>query len=396
MSKLYSDEELLLHLVEFGNELGRTPSIRDMNKAKDRPSGALYWYRFGSWNNAVAKVGLNPRNRYNEKELIGRLQRLSKELGHTPRRIDINNSGYCPNIDTYERHFGSYEKAIIEAGLVPCRPYVQITDEELMEYLKEAISKLNHVPSTHELSWMKSYPNPSTYIERFGSWKDALKKAGFEKSRKFISDEKLLQDLKDAAKELNHTPTYWEMDAMKKYSNPRTIADRFGSWENSIKKAGLEPVRKGYSERELFSHIRRLKNRLGRLPTSGEMLNGGPSPDTYKNHFGSWKKAKQSFEEHELSVEIKPIVMESKPRIMEDIKKEELNYLTLRQIMFNLVDRGISDGFETDLPKTERLKYMKFVSKNFETLCDRMKLRTAKSVELDHKENGDVYTLKLI
>lgn len=386
---MYSDEELLSHIIELGTELGRTPSIRDMNKAKDRPSGSLYWYRFGSWNNAVAKVRLETRNRYEKKELIEKLQRLSKELCHTPRRIDINSSDYCPNIDTYERHFESYEKAIIEAGLVPCRPYVQITDEELIDKLKEAISRLNHVPSMHELSWMKSYPNPSTYVERFGSWEDALKRAGFEKSRKFISDKKLLQDLKDATKELNHTPTYWEMDAMKKYSNPRTIADRFGSWGNSIKKTGLEPVRKGYSEKELFNQMRRLKNKIGRLPTFVEMLSDGPSPYTYKNHFGSWKKAKQAFEEHEL-------LMESKPRVMENVKKEGLNYLTLRQIMFNLVDHGISDEFETGLPKAESLKHMKFVSKNFEALCDRMKLKTAKAVKLDHKENEDVYTLKLV
>jgi hypothetical protein len=396
MSRLYSDEELLSHIVELGAELDRTPGIRDMDRAKDRPSGALYAYRFGSWNNAVAKAGLDPRNRYNEKELIGKLQRLSKELGHTPRRIDINSSDYCPNIDTYERHFGSYEKTIIEAGLVPCRPYVQITDEELIDDLKEVVSDLNHVPRMRELSWMKSYPNPSTYIERFGSWENALKKAGFEKSRKFISDEKLLQDLKDATKELKHTPTYWEMDALKKYSNPRTIADRFGSWGNSIKKAGLELFRRGYSDDELFSHMARLKTKLGRLPTSAEMLADGPSPITYKNHFGSWKKAKKVFEEYELSVKSKPIVIEDKPTVMEDIKKEELNYLTLRQIMFNLVDRRTSDGFETGLPKAESLKYMKFVSKNFEALCDRMKLKTTKSVKLDHKENEDVYTLKLV
>jgi len=389
MNRVYSDNELLSHIAELGNELGRTPSIRDMNKAKDRPSGALYWYRFGSWNNAVAKAGLETRNRYEKKELIEKLQRLSKELDHTPRRIDINSSDHCPNVDTYERQFGSYEKAIIEAGLTPCRPCVQITDEELIKELKDAASTLNHAPSISELSWMKRYPNPSTYVERFGSWKDALKKAGFEKTTKFISDEKLLQDLRNATKELNHTPTYWEMDAMKKYSNPRTIADRFGSWGNSIKKAGLEPVRKGYSDDELFSHMRRLKNRLGRLPTSGEMLNDGPSPDTYKNHFGSWKKAKQAFGEHGLSVE-------SKPRVMEGIKKEELNYITLRQIMFNLVDRGISDASETGLPKAESLKYMEFVSKNFEALCDRMKLKATKSVELDHKEKKDVYTLKLV
>lgn len=389
MAKLYSDEELLTHIAELGSELGRTPGIRDMNKAEGRPSGALYAYRFGSWNNAVAKVGLDPRNRYSEKELIDKLQRLSKELEHTPRRMDINECDYCPNIDTYERHFGSYEKAIIEAGLTPCKPGIQITDEELIEKLKEAANSFGHMPSMTELTWAKIYPNPSTYADRFGSWKNALKKAGFEKSKKFISDEKLLQDLRDAAKELKHTPTYWEMDALKKYSNPRTIAGRFGSWGSSIKKAGLEPIRRGYSKEELFEHMKRLKSSFGQLPTFGEMLADGPSPYTYKNHFGSWEKAKQAFEEYEL-------LAESKPRIMGDYKKEGLNYLVLRQIIFNLVDSGTAKESGIDVSTNERLKHMKFVSENFEALCNRMKLNTNKSIKLDYEKKEEMYVLKLI
>lgn len=390
MNRVYSDNELLSHITELENELGRTPSIKDMNNAKSRPSGTLYRYRFGSWNNAVAKAGLDPRNRYNEKELIEKLQRLSKELGHTPRRIDINDSAFCPNVDTYERHFESYEKAIIEAGLNPCRPCVQITDEELIEELKDAASTLNRAPSMSEMIRMKSYSHPSTYMERFGSWKDALKKAGFEKTTKLISDEKLLQDLRDAAKELEHTPTYWEMDEMKKYSNPRTIADRFGSWKNSIKKAGLEPFRRGYSDDELFDHMTELKTKLGHLPTFKEMLDSdGPSPITYKNHFGSWKKAKQTFEEHVQSIE-------SKSKVIEECKKKGLNYFILREIVFNLIDKGISNEFETRLPRNESQKHMEFISENFVALCDRMKLKTTKSVKFNYDSREDIYTLKLI
>jgi len=364
------------------------PSLRDMNKANDRPSSGTYTYRFGSWNNAVAKSGLIPRNRYGEKELIDRLQSLYKELGHTPRRIDINECVYCPNIDTYERHFGSYETAITKAGMTPCKPGIQITNEELIESLREATSILNHVPTLSELVRMRRYSNPSTYIERFGTWRNALKKAGFEKSRKFISDEKLLQDLRDAAKELGHTPIYDEMAKMKKYSHPRSIANRFGSWENSIKKAGLELSRRGYSNSELLDYMMRLKNKLQHIPTSIEMMSSdGPSPITYANHFGSWKKAKKAFEEYEQLV---------RSRIVEDCKNNGLNYIVLREIVFKLVDSGISKESEIGLSGDGRLKHMKFVSENFEVLCDRMKLKTTKPVKLDYEKKEEIYVLKLI
>jgi hypothetical protein len=62
MSKIYTDQELLFHIIELKDELNRVPGIRDMNKAEQRPSGALYRYRFGSWNDAVRKAGFTPRS----------------------------------------------------------------------------------------------------------------------------------------------------------------------------------------------------------------------------------------------------------------------------------------------------------------------------------------------
>lgn len=240
MSKLYSDKQLITHIVELKNELGRVPGKRDMDKATGRPSGAIYQYRFGSWNKAIKKANMKTRNRYEQDELIEKLQELSKELGHTPRRIEINSSDYCPYVETYAERFGSYEEAIRAAGLTPSIPYVQITDEELLEGLREAVSKLKRGPTMREFFSMKKYPNPSTYVERFGSWGNALEMVGSEITGNRFPDEKLLQDLRDVASILGHTPSYWEMNAMKEYSNPRTIVDRFGPWSKSVAKAGLE------------------------------------------------------------------------------------------------------------------------------------------------------------
>lgn len=293
MRQLYSDEELLMHVVELGNELGKVPSIKDMNKAEQRPSGALYLYRFGSWNAALDKVGMKPRKHwYTDGELIVALQKLAERLGRAPRRIEINRAEDSPILDTYERRFGSYEDALVKAGLEPASPYIQITDEELIKKLNDLTRVLGHVPSYSEIAKEKNYPHPSTYQDRFGSWTEAIKKAGLERSRKFYSDDELILELKKLAKELGHTPAYLEMTELKDYANPRTYVDRFGSWRKAVEKAGLIPVKRGYSNEELFKYMMELKKKLGRMPHYIEMLSveGCPSSGTYQNHFGSWKK----------------------------------------------------------------------------------------------------------
>ncbi len=51
----YTDEELLAQLVALAHELGRTPTYREV-----RPDGSTYTARFGSYNNAVLSAGLAP------------------------------------------------------------------------------------------------------------------------------------------------------------------------------------------------------------------------------------------------------------------------------------------------------------------------------------------------
>lgn len=391
MNKIYSDAELLSHIVELENELGRVPSIRDMNKAEQCPSGALYRYRFGSWNNAIRKVGLVAReHKYTDEGLIEALRKLDKRLMHTPRRIDIDEAEDCPVLGTYEDHFGSYESALLKAGLKPSSPYIKITDEELIEKLTDLSRVLGHVPTTREMAEGRDCPNPSTYQERFGSWKEALKRAGLDRSSKLISDDTLVLYLRKLAEDLGRTPTYWEMAELENYPHPRTYYDRFGSWEAAIKKAGLPPVKRGYSEEELLKHMAELTDKLGHPPTYKEMwkAEGYPSPATYANHFGSWRKSKSAFQK---SIELPKRQL----TILDDCRKHGLDYMAIRDIVFRLVDRGSVDEIEVQLSQDEGLKYMEFVMNNFEALCKRAGLATPyKNIKLERDSRTDVYNLK--
>ena len=55
-ARRYTDDDLLGHLLRRAEELGRTPTMRD----KGIPDGWTYRARFGSFNNAVLLAGLVP------------------------------------------------------------------------------------------------------------------------------------------------------------------------------------------------------------------------------------------------------------------------------------------------------------------------------------------------
>jgi hypothetical protein len=83
-------EELLLQLRALGDELGRTPTGRDLDEHRDRmPSKSLYWHSFGSLSNALRAAGFDvpARDERVERALV-QGERLARRLGRLPRLAD--------------------------------------------------------------------------------------------------------------------------------------------------------------------------------------------------------------------------------------------------------------------------------------------------------------------
>lgn len=57
--KKFTDGELDYHLIRFFVENGRPPSLKDFTNNSEYPSFATYQRRFGSWANALERVGLD-------------------------------------------------------------------------------------------------------------------------------------------------------------------------------------------------------------------------------------------------------------------------------------------------------------------------------------------------
>jgi Homing endonuclease associated repeat len=83
-------DELLLQLRRLGDELGRTPTGKDLDARRAAlPSKSLYWHTFGSFSNALRAAGFDVPHRDERRERALRQgERLAAELGRPPRFAD--------------------------------------------------------------------------------------------------------------------------------------------------------------------------------------------------------------------------------------------------------------------------------------------------------------------
>ncbi len=114
-----------------------------------------------------------------------------------------------------------------------------------------------------------------------------------------VSDDLLIEDLVAVAKKLNkNSITHDEYNREGKYSSS-TYLRRFGSWFNALEKAGLQKTRTpaNIPEEDLFRNIEEVWKKLGRQPRYQEIKTplSKYSAGTYENRFGTWRKALEKF-----------------------------------------------------------------------------------------------------
>ena len=116
--KRYGDEELLQELQACAERLGRSPTMREFaDDPETRVHPQTVIEHFGSWNAAKREAGLVPRRFATREELLGVLRDLGEELGRTPTARDLEERrGRLPSKSLYWHTFGSLTTALREAG----------------------------------------------------------------------------------------------------------------------------------------------------------------------------------------------------------------------------------------------------------------------------------------
>jgi hypothetical protein len=190
--------DLLAELERLNEELERTPTVEDMWE-KGRFGSATYRTAFGSWNDAIreADLDVNVRSDIPERELLGEIQSLADDLSRTPEGRDMDQHGQFDST-TYNSRFGSWNEALKRVGFEPIRR-TDIPESELIDEIQRLADTLNRPPTRDEMEHRGEFSS-STYRHRFETWTDALIEAGFAPHKALNPD--YLDHRVDSAQEL--------------------------------------------------------------------------------------------------------------------------------------------------------------------------------------------------
>ncbi|QLH78274.1 HNH endonuclease [Halosimplex rubrum] len=297
--KLYSNDELLNRLRKFAEKLGRPPSQSEMDDSGPHAS-KTYGNRFGSWNNALQAAGLqtgtndpNGRPVTPEEDLLTDLKSVADIVGGTPSEREYSTHGEY-SVKTYCKRFGGWNSALRAAGFEP-NVEMNLSQGKLLTALQGFAEKLGRPPTTDEMDRSGPYTSNS-YKRAFGTWNRALRQAGLEVHSVWdVSEEDLISELNSLAEELGHVPRKDEMRNQGKWS-AAVYQERFGSWNEALRAAGFEPNQRWRIPREeLLAELRAVADDLGHPPTTTEINEHGKfTIDPYQREFGTWRTALQA------------------------------------------------------------------------------------------------------
>lgn len=164
-----TNEELLEEIRQVGGD--SAPEMSDMESdGQFWPS--IYQRRFGSWNTALKAAGYTPNDHYTEDELLDEMRRLSGNEPPTMSEMDSNGKF---SVGPYKNRFGSWNEAVRAAGYSP-NIEQNVSDWRLLTALREAADDNGVAPPQESAS--ETGFTASTYKDRFGSWWRAVVQAG--------------------------------------------------------------------------------------------------------------------------------------------------------------------------------------------------------------------------
>jgi hypothetical protein len=135
--KRYTDEQIVADIAACAERLGRSPTMREFAADPEttvHPQTVIE--HFGSWNAAKRAAGLVPRRFATREELLGLLRGLGDELGRTPTARDIDeHRGRLPSKSLYWHTFGSLTNALREAGFD-----VPVGEERLERAIEQGVA----------------------------------------------------------------------------------------------------------------------------------------------------------------------------------------------------------------------------------------------------------------
>lgn len=235
-----AEENLIAEIHYLYTVLGEIPTSGQMNdrgKYSDKP----YYNKFGSWSNAIGQAGYPSPSSESDVPVISlfnEIHRLKNQYDGIPTAEDMKEHGvYDP--EKYLKIFINWEHAIQKSDVrTDGRRNKRVPVKDLIAEIGRLYRKNNRVPVIDDMEEDGRF-SITPYRNSFSSWNKAIKIAGFEpKKPASISDGELIAELQRINHEIYDELISSHMSEYGKYSTT-TYIDRFGSWEQAVQAADI-------------------------------------------------------------------------------------------------------------------------------------------------------------
>ena len=175
---------------------------------------------------------------YSDDEILGEMQRVSSELGNTPLTRRAFSERSKVHDSTVRRRFGGWRNALRAAGLEDQWAGSHghgVSPEILLAEIRRVASLLNTDSLTKKDFNANSEYHAGAALSRFGSWANAIRKAGLKQSKlaRRYSDEECFENLLEVWKHYGRPPKYREMGEAPSVIRGKAYL-RFGSWSEAL------------------------------------------------------------------------------------------------------------------------------------------------------------------
>lgn len=178
------DADFIRDIQRVSAELGQSTITTQDYEKRGKYSFSAISRRFGGWTEALRKSGLFPSvsqiKSISLSDMIEDLKRVSKKL----EKQTFTSGEYSQygkySATSFFRKFGSWNKALIAAGLVSFDHPLgggkknKISEYACIEEIERLWIELGRQPTTIDIKNGKSKFSIHTYERRFGSWRKAL------------------------------------------------------------------------------------------------------------------------------------------------------------------------------------------------------------------------------
>jgi hypothetical protein len=197
LRKRYTDVQIVEELKACAERLGRSPTMREFAAdAETTVHPQTVIEHFGSWNAAKREAGLVPRRFATRAELVRLLRELGDELGRPPTARDLDERrGQVPSKSLYWHTFGSLTNALREAGYD-----VPVGEERLERALEQGAAlarKLGRLPKFND--WAGARRSDDALFTEWQVYRMFDAKRGAWATFQFLVRERLLDDGADVA-----------------------------------------------------------------------------------------------------------------------------------------------------------------------------------------------------